>query len=319
MRGLLRTPPEGVPTDCLISRIKARRSYLIGEWDRLLAAHEPLAGLPIAPWRQVPASAGKDRGWQALQYEHAWAFARMTEPLREIMAPFFWLGELKQLSSCLRKLSGGQGESEQPLGESLLNSTIRDILKSASSAMSAVQRLSRNLLPYHGGFARLPEEYQKGGCGALETALYDGSLAHIAVTSTHPVMTRYFSAQIDARNLAAIVKQRRWGGGSRPALLAGGTLRTALLEPLIERGDAAGLALPVTRFGTSTLPDDPDQLERILLASQGREMKLLAREPSGVGAILSYLWHCGVEARNLGLLSRMNVAGMYAVERELVR
>ena len=77
MRELLRDYPAGVPTDTLLARIRGRRSFLVGAWDSLLLAAEPLEGLPPAPWRQDLAREG-ERVWRALQREYAWVFRWMT-------------------------------------------------------------------------------------------------------------------------------------------------------------------------------------------------------------------------------------------------
>lgn len=87
IRVLLRDMPFGVPADCLLARIKGRRSFLIRDWDRLLLAHQPLAALSPAPWRGADSGA---EGWalRALQQEYFWAFSRMDEQLRRSTSPF---------------------------------------------------------------------------------------------------------------------------------------------------------------------------------------------------------------------------------------
>lgn len=319
MRGLLRRLPEGGPHDCLLARIKGRRSFLIREWEHLLTVPEPFAGLPAAPWRPALSAGGNDRVCQALRREYAWLFARMSESLRVIMTPFFWLTELRTLAVCLRNRSCRQDADEQLLHESLLSNDIGKALQNAPDAATMVKRLADRLIVYHAGFARLPETFQRGGCGALETALNDISLEQLAVTTTHPVMRRYLALLIDSRNLTAIAKRLRWPQSSRPGLLSGGTVRLSLLEQLMERGDTTGVAALAARLGGHVPVSDSDQIEQTLLKSLGHAVRRMSRDTDAVGIIIDYLWRCGVEARNLGLFSRMKVAGGDAVERELVQ
>lgn len=319
MRGFLRTLPEGGPRDCLLARIMGRRSFLVREWERLLTVPEALNGLPAAPWRPALPAGVSDRARQMLRLEYIWIFAHMTESLRVIMAPFFWLAELRTLAVCLRNRCGSREVDEQLLQESLLNSAIKNLLRNAPDAAAVVKRLSDHLIAYHAGFARLPEAFQRGGCAALETVLNDISLERLAVSTTHPDMRRYLALLIDSRNLTAIIKRLRRPQSSCPGLLFGGTVRLPLLQQLFERGDTGGVAQLAARLGGNTPVTDPGQVEQTLLRSIGHAVHRMARDPDVVGSIIDYLWRCGVEARNLGLLSRLMMAGGDAVERELVR
>jgi hypothetical protein len=243
----------------------------------------------------------------------------MGEPLRVILTPFFWLAELRTVAVCLRIRSGGRAADERLLHESLLNREIGKALQAAPDAAVMVECLSGHLAAYHSTFASLPDVYRRGGCGALETALYDISLERLAVITTHPVMRRYLALLIDSRNLTAVAKRLRWPPSTRPGLLGGGTLRSASLEQLSERGDSNGIALLAARLGGHVPVGDPDQMEQALLESLGRAVRRMARGSDAVGTIIDYLWRLGMEARNLGLLSRLALAGGAAVEREFVR
>jgi hypothetical protein len=57
----------------------------------------------------------------------------------------------------------------------------------------------------------------------------------------------------------------------------------------------------------------------VLYEAQARVMRRLARQTDGIGAILDYLWRCGNEAANIGLLERLETAGIEHAGAELRR
>lgn len=319
MRSLLRDMPAGVPADCLLARLKGRRSFLVRDWNRLLNARQPPATLPAAPWR---AGRSGGEGWtvQALQQEYRWVFLRMDEQLRRAAAPFFWLAELRTLAVCLRLLSVGGAEFSRLLANSLLAPAVTDLLRSADGPGSAVYGLAALLAEQDPRFARLPEIHRTGGSGALETALHDLSLRSLVTcASLHPQMRRYCLLLIDCRNLTAVAKRLRWRLVTLPPLLDGGTLATARLAELFGRRDSAGLLRLAMRLGGETPYGETDDLERVLHEARQRFMGRLAREGDAVGVILDYLWRCGTEAANIALLERLETAGGDAVAGELRR
>lgn len=318
MRGLLRTYPPGVPTDTLLARIRGRRSFLLGEWDRLLLAPEPLEGLPPAPWRQEFGGEG-GTVWRALQLEYAWTFRWMAEPLRIITAPFFWLEELRTLSICLRDLAGGHGVDEGLLGGSLSSDRIRNTLLRAPNADEALRRLSAILAPHAPPCATLAETEHKGGWGAVEGALVDIFLERLAASRLHPVMGRHVALMVDGRNLVALAKGLRWRMAGRPRLLSGGSIPLKKLVELFDRRDGDGIATLAARLGGIGRSGDPGEVERTVMQAEYLAVRGMAREPSGIGAIIDYLWRCRNEARSIGLLSRLATAGAAAVDGEIVR
>lgn len=318
MRALLRDMPAGVPADCLLARIRGRRSFLIRDWDRLLLAHQPLAIISPAPWRG--AETGTE-GWalRALQREYFWAFSRMDEPLRRSTAPFFWLAELRTLSVCLRLLTGGGTNLDRLLKGSLLANSIVDLLRKADDCAQAVASLTSILARYDPDFTGLADIYRAGGSGALEAALYEKSLQSLARAPVHPQLHRYCALMIDSRNLTTVAKRLRWRLGTIPPLLEGGTLPPQRLTELFRSRDSAGLLHIAMRLGGLAPYREADDLERVLYEAQGRIMRRMARDPDGIGAILHYLWRCGNEAANIGLLEKLDSAGIEHAGAELRR
>jgi len=318
MRTLLLDMPAGVPADCLLSRIRGRRSFLVRDWDRLLLAPSPLQTLSPAPWRQTM-SGTEGRALQALQQEYFWVFSRMDGQLRRCMAPFFWLAEVHTLSVCLRLLTRGATNLDHLLTYSLLASTIKELLRKADACAPAMTGLTAYLAGYDASFSKLADIYLTGGSGALEAALHEISLAIISSMPLHPQMRRYIALVIDSRNLTTIAKRLRWRLGSIPPLLEGGSLPPPRLAKLFELRDSSGLLRLAMHLGGLAPYRETDDLERLLFEAQQRVMRRLARAADAVGVILDYLWRCGNEAANIGLLERLETMGSKHAEAELRR
>jgi len=318
MRALLRDMPAGVPADCLLARISSRRSFLVRDWERVLLARQPLATLSAAPWRQVPSGA---EGWppRALQQEYFWAFSRMDEQLRRSTAPFFWLAEVRTLAVCLRLLTGGATDLDHLLHASLLAKDIGDLLRKADGCAPAVAQLTAILAGHDPRFSGLEDIYRTGGPGALETALQEISLTIVTDMPAHPQMRRYIALVIDSRNLTTIAKRLRWRLGTIPPLLEGGTLSLQRLAALFQHRDSAGLLHLAMSLGGQAPYSETADLERLLYEAQARVMRRLARQADGIGAVLDYLWRCGNEAANIGLLERLETAGIEHAGAELRR
>lgn len=318
MRALLRDMPAGVPADCLLARIQGRRSFLVRDWDRQLLARQPLASLAAAPWRQDRAGA---EGWalRALQQEYFWAFSRMDEPLRRATAPFFWLAEVRTLAICLRLLTVSGADISHLLQASLLGNPLRNLLRQAADCGTAVAGLAALLGRHDSRFALLADIYKSGGPGLLEAGLYEISLQILAHSPGNAQMRIYIALMIDSRNLVTIAKRLRWRLTSLPQLLTGGTIPLPQLTELFASRDNAALLHRAMRLGGEAVYDAAADLERVLYEAQGRIMRRLANGGAAVGMLLDYLWRCGNEAANIGLLERLEQVGSETVARELRR
>jgi len=318
LRNLLRDMPARLPADCLLTRILGRRSFLIRDWERLFLVRQPLDALAAAPWR---AGAGQGQGWalRALQQEYFWVFSRMDEQMRHKTALFFWLGEVRTLAVCLRLLSGGVKDLSVTLHFSLLSNANRGQQQKTGSVAATLSGITEVLAGHDARFAGVDKAWQTGGYGALEAAIHDLSLQSAADDSLHPVMRCYLELMIDSRNLTAVAKHLRWRLNTLPALVAGGTLSLSRLTGLFERRDRVGLQRMAMRLGGESPYSETADPERVLFEAQVRVMRRLARNGDGVGAIIDYLWRCGNEAANIGLLEGMETAGSGHVVAELRR
>ena len=319
MRELLRDMPVGVPDDCLLARIRGRRAFLVKEWDPLLLSPGQLAALPAAPWRPEMPSGHAGRIWRALQREYAWVWGCMEETLRRAVLPLFWLAEVRTLAIWLRRRTGGRDSGEDLLEGSLLTDGLKRKLRGATGVAAAVELLAKALVASEPAFARLPETYRRGGTGAVEETLTDISLQRFAAVPHHPVMDRFVSLLIDGRNLASLAKQLRWHLPSLLPFLPGGSIRLSTLEGLFARRDAAGTAQLAARLAGGEGGGEGGAVERWVREAQGRALHRMVRQPDVVAAVIDYLWRCGNEGRNLGLLARLPVAGSAAVGTEICR
>lgn len=316
MREMLRDMPAGVPADCLQARIRGRRSFLVRDWERRLLTRQPLATLSAAPWRQAPSGS---KGWvqSALQQEFYWVFSRMDEQLRRSMAPFFWLTELRTLAVCLRLLAEDTMDLDHLLRYSLLANNIRKALRQAGGCVPALDRVAVILAVHDPHFAELGNIYRSEGSGAMEASLHEISLQSLARLPLHPQMRCYIELMIDSRNLITVVKRLRWRLNTLSTLLEGGHLALPRLAELFQRRDNAGLLHLAMRLGGQAPYGKSADTERVLYKAQGRVMQRLARQADGIGTILDYLWRCGNEATNIGLLERLETAGGEQVGAEL--
>ncbi|MDD2582454.1 MAG: V-type ATPase subunit [Desulfuromonadaceae bacterium] len=318
MRTLLRDMPAEVPVDTLVARIRGRRSLLVHDWERVLLASQPLAALSAAPWRNH-VSGGPDWQLRALQQEYLWVFSRMDEKTRGDTAPFFWLAEVRILAISLRLLNRGGAGFEHLLRESLLSNRIRTLLCGSDGSAAAMRQLTTILSGHDPRSGGLGEAWRTVGGGGMETVLYEISLASACEKQLHPAMRRYLELMIDSRNLTTIAKRLRWRLSTIPPLVEGGTLPPSRLAELFELKDNTGLLHLAMRLGCLTPYNETVEMEQVLYEAQRRVMRRLAREPDGVGVVLDYLWRCGNEAANIGLLERLESMGGEYAEAELRR
>lgn len=316
MRDLLRSMPDGVPDDCLLARIKGRRAFLIRDWDRLMQLPVPHDGIGAAPWRAGIRPGGE--GWEhrALQQEYARIFSWLREPLRRALALYFWLAEVRTVGIALRMRAGGGTIGRETLQATLLCKPLCRILMAPGSVAELAERLTVVLVTHAPAFAALPEVYRNGGTAALESALNSISL-QCRPKPEHPALQQGIALLIDGMNLTMAAKALRWNTARPLPLLPGGTVRPASLQALADRGWRAGLARMAAGLGGQGREGDPHELERTVVEAQKRALVRLAREPSGLGSVIDYLWRCRFEATAIGLLSRVGIAGVDWVAAEI--
>ena len=103
-----------------------------------------------------------------------------------------------------------------------------------------------------------------------------------------------------------------------PPLLPGGSIVPKTLEAHCLRQDTAAITRLASRLDGGHQPGGEDEIEQTVLAATGRFLRRQDRESGGIATIIDYLWRCGAEARNLGLLARQATAGSSLIAAEML-
>ncbi|KAB0668281.1 V-type ATPase subunit [Oryzomonas sagensis] len=310
---------SGVPLPYLLARVMGRRAYLVTDWQRVLAAAEPLASLPPSPYRQDP-EGGADEGlWGGLQREFAWVHRQMGHRLQEIFEPFFLTLELRTLFMALRlRFRGEEGRSLADLLRfSLLCAPVKRLLSEGEDLPAILAGVGAHASFWPDAGRALPEILRHQGMRGCEEQLVDAGLEHAAARRLHPAVSLFVTRLIDLENFVALAKQVRWRMGES-GFVAGGSIGVALLREAArdrEGGKARRLAARVLGM---ELDPTAAELVPLLAARLGLTLRRQGREPDGVGLILDYLWRRLTETRNLSLLLHGSDLERETLGREMV-
>ena len=113
---------EGYPLEYLFSRVRGRRSRLIGDWRPLIYDASPLDYLASPQYRGFIRERTAEGMWRALLQEHGWVYRQMDQSTRKAFAPYFLYAELRTIFICLRYL---EGDRAQKAGEVLTTTASR--------------------------------------------------------------------------------------------------------------------------------------------------------------------------------------------------
>ncbi|MBJ6725174.1 hypothetical protein [Geomesophilobacter sediminis] len=293
----LRAPTAaGYPREYLCARIGARRTFLHHDWDAMLAAPDPIAGLPAAPFRSAPVTTEQEI-WSAAQREWSWLYAQMEPRLRRGFAPLFLYFELRTVILCLRQQPAGAA-TEDLLRSSLLSPVLCRVLLMDREPSETVRGVIRFFVGVGLPNRELSTGYRERGLAGLEERLTDRYLERTVAQRLDPLLRRVLGRIIDLRNALQLAKALRWGMNA-PAFLAGGTVAPAWFAKAIHNGAARASVEAQLMGGGIDLA--AENLEAQLLGRVSREVRSWGRV-AGNGPILDYLWSVAMEARNLSLL-----------------
>jgi vacuolar-type H+-ATPase subunit C/Vma6 len=311
---------RGYPREYLLTRIRARRSYLIHDWGAALATTEPLAAVSLTPWRQVSVPDSEEAVWTSLQRELAWVYSQMEQRTRTIFAPLFLYLELRTIILCLRRRAAGdEGDMAGLFRFSLLSAGVRGILQRNNDIPACVAGLAKlfgRMAETGTGFTKA---YREGGLAAFEERLANFYLEQTAHARLHPVLAAFFSRLIDMKNLIILAKHRRWRITAPPSFIGGGKLRAAHLLDAARAPGMTGSARLLRRVTGTEVDPTAGNVESLLLAAISRMARRAGRETEGIGLILDYLWRCSMQARNLSLLVHGPEIDRELLGEELVR
>jgi vacuolar-type H+-ATPase subunit C/Vma6 len=295
-------PRTGYPVEYLRSRVRGRRSRLIGNWRAVLHGSSPEQHLASAQYQGFVRERTLEGMWKALLSEHGWLFAQMDEELRTLIAPYFLYVELRTIFMCLRYREAEQEqEANELLEPSLLSREIKGLLRTdpVADAVAELEDFFRSLSP---AFEGLAERYYEDRRRA-ERQLTDAYLGALLARPLQPELRSLFVRLIDARNILALYKAQRLESREAPAFLTGGSIAPERLRSALERDDPFAV-LPLLRQATGLALNEPDltRIETALYRAITTSLRREARDPLGPSLLIDYLWRCSLEITNLSLL-----------------
>ncbi len=318
---LLRENEErGYPVEYLLSRLRARRTTLVRDWESLMSAPSLREYFSSSRYSGFMTDASSEGIWRRLIMEFAWVHSQMDSTLRKIFGPFFLYSELRTLFYCLRYKSAGEDTRVgQVLEHSLLSGNVQKTLKRGRDIMETIGDTEALFVSLSWKFGGIREIFIREGLKGVERFLTDSFIEYTVNSKLHPVIRDFFLRIIDARNLITLFKYLRWGVKEEPPFIEGGRISSARLRDVMDKDDIFGVLL-LTRALTGLTVRGPDVsgLENSLYVWMTRELKRAGRD-SDVGLILDYLWRCSIEARNLGILVHSGNMARDTVAEELIR
>ena len=319
---LLKTPEDrGYPAEYLLARISGRRSLLIRDWRSLTFDDVPLERIPSLRARGVMAGRSPESVWKYLLMEYRWIYGQMNGTLRELFRPFFLYSELRTLFICLRYKKDGKTERiEDLLAVSLLADRFRTVLRKSEDMSAAISGIETLFLSLAHEFKGLTDSAETEGLRGLERQLTNKFLAHTMGQKLHPAIKEFFMKIIDSRNVLSLSKYMRLGIKAPLSFIPGGSIPETRMRALLEKEDLHGIESLIHEVaGIAVEAIDATKLEHGLYRAITRSLKRTGRDPSGIGAILDYLWRCSVEAMNLSTILYGKDLEREAIMAELIR
>ena len=313
----------GPPREYLLARISGRSCSLVGDWEALLAADDPLAALDSDRRARggVPGVPGGDAEiWCGLQRELAWLHDQMDQATRSVFAPLFLFFELRTVVLCLRRrLSGDRGRCGELLRHSLLGRELQGVLLAECAPPAVVGGLCRLFAGTAKRFERLAPAFRERGVAGFEELLTTVYLEEVAKGPLHPVLGGFLGRLIDLRNALVLAKQRRWRVPLPPVFIEGGTIEVRLWRQAAGEDEGRLAGALVRRLAGSGAELAAGNLESLLFGGLTRLVGKNAREPEGIGRIIAYTWRLELQARNLSLLVHGSRLDRGLLAGELIR
>ncbi len=305
MEFLQRHEDRGYPTEYLLSRIRGRRAYFLGDWDGILSSPDLFAYLLKTPYGEFITEHSGEGVWKRLLKEYKWIYLQMNKHLRDIFHAFFLFAEMKTLIVCFRHTIRKENKTSLTdiLFFSLLSEKIKEMLDMETDFPSMLEKLERDFLYLPDKPARLKGVFLEDGLKGLEQSLTRELLEEIMLSKLHPLMNIFFTSIIDSKNIIALYKHLRWGIRVPPLFIRGGTIRETYLTKVIHTNAISEVPKLIYRLtGLDIEETTISNLEKTLLAGLTKKTKVMGRRSADIGLILDYLWRYAVEVQNLSLL-----------------
>ena len=319
---LLQSPEgSGYPEEYLIARIRGRRAWLVKEWDDILSGPVSAESMLPAYYGALAAEYAKEGVWKRMLQEFRWVYLQMNRGLRNIFSPFFLYSETKTIVLCLRHKVEKETttEAEDLLSFSLLSSEVKEVLGKESDLPLILEEFEKKFLTPGGRPAGLKELFETEGLKGVEEELVNGFIDQITASKLHPVLHGFFVFLIDIKNIMILYKYDRWDIKTDPVFIQGGSISESILGKVIQDGGISRIIrLVKQRTGISVQDPGASEIENNLFASLTKNLRIKAREGSGAGLILDYLWKISIEARNFSILLHSRDLEKINLRKELV-
>jgi vacuolar-type H+-ATPase subunit C/Vma6 len=303
---LLQSPEgSGYPAEYLIARIRGRRAWLVKEWDDVLSGPVPAESMLPAYYGALAAEYAKEGVWKRMLQEFRWVYLQMNRGLRHIFNPFFLYSETKTIVLCLRHKIEKETttESDDLLSFSLLSGEVKDVLMREADLPLILEEFAKKFLSPGGKPVGLKEIFTQEGLKGIEEKLVSGFIDQIIASKLHPALNDFFVFLIDIKNIMILYKYDRWDVKTDPVFIQGGSISESILGKAIQdRGISRIIRLVHQRTGISVKDPAASEIETTLFAGLTKYIRVKAREDTGAGLILDYLWKISIEARNFSIL-----------------
>lgn len=296
---------RGYPAEYLLARIHGRRLSLIKDWDSLLSGRD-ISEYPGPPAHNKPfLMRTQDSAWRQYLKEREWIYHQMNSRLRNIFSPYFMYTELNTLLVCLRyKSSDGSGtDIERILQFSLMSDKLRGLLRAGPDVPAVLDKLGRTDAFMQNNSSGLEQVFLKDGFRGLEQGLADSLFKYIISMDMHPVIREFFAFIADARNIITLQRYMKWDTTTPPFFIRGGNIKETILTDILRSFNTGSLAALVYRqTGSHIEGPDAARVDNALQRRLTVKIKKWERESPDTGLILSYLWRCAMEAKNLSII-----------------
>ena len=319
---LLQSPEgSGYPAEYLIARLQARRASFVKEWDDIISGPVTVETMLPAYYGDLVAEYAKESVWKRMLKEYRWVYLQMNRGLRNMFRPFFLYSEIKTIVWCLRHKIEKESntETEDLLLFSLLSKEVKDVLKKEADLSLLLEEFEKKYLSSMSGAAGLKEIFEKEGLKGVEEKLVNGFINQIIALKLHPVLHSFFVYLIDKQNIITLCKYERWDIKTDPLFIPGGSISESMLRKAVQDGGMSPIIRLVhQRTGISVKEPGVSEIENTLFAALTKYLRVKAREGSGPGLLLDYLWKIYIEALNFSILLYGRGFDKVTLRKELV-
>ena len=312
---------SGYPAEYLIARLRGRRACLVKEWEDILSGPVIVETMLPVYYGDLVTEYAKECVWKRMLKEFRWVYFQMNRGLQNIFYPFFAYAEIKTIVLCLRHKVEKESKTETAdiLSFSLLSRELKEVLEKEGDIPFILEEFDKKFLSSMDRAAGLNEIFVKEGLKGVEEKIVNDFITQISASDLHPVLHNFFIFLIDVRNIMTLYKYERWDLKSDPLFIHGGSISDSVLRRAVQdSGIPPIIRLVHQRTGIRVQEPGASEIENTLLTGLTKYLRSKAREGSGEGLILDYLWKVYIEARNFSILLHCRDFENVQLRKELV-